>query len=85
MRGVVPDLFDLLGIIKRDERFVLVKGFKRFDRLDGIGIDDLVPDPVLPLLFLHMPYDFIHDHEFGHRCNIKTGAHLKERSDNFRI
>ena len=43
------DLVDLGVVVVGDERLVLVELLERGDVLDRVGVDDLVPDEVLPL------------------------------------
>ena len=49
MRRVLGDLLHFFVIVVGDQRLVLVEFLERLDRLDRIGVDDLVPDEVLPL------------------------------------
>ena len=72
-------------VVERDEGFVLVQRLKRLDRLDGIGVDDLVPDPFLPFLFGHIFDILVHDHELGHGCDIEAAADLEQGLDDLGI
>ena len=49
MRGVLADLLDLLEIVVGHQRLVLIELGQRLVGLDRIGVDDLVPDEILPL------------------------------------
>ena len=50
MRGVPRDLDDFFVVVVRDERLVRIELLERFVRLDRIGVDDAIPDEVLPLV-----------------------------------
>ena len=49
VRRVLADLADLREVVVRHQRLVRVQLAERLVRLDRIGVDDLVPDEVLPL------------------------------------
>jgi hypothetical protein len=50
MRSVLGDLLDLLVVVVGHQRLVAVEFLERLNRLDRVGVDDLVPDEVLTLL-----------------------------------
>ena len=49
VRRVALDLAQLLEVVVGDQRLVLVQRLQRFLGLDGVGVDDLVPDEILAL------------------------------------
>ena len=51
MGRMLFEFFEFFAVIKRDKRVVLIEGLKGFYRFDGICINDLIPNPGLPLLF----------------------------------
>jgi hypothetical protein len=57
---------------------------ERLDLLYGIGVDDLVPYPVLALLSGHVPYVLIDDHELREGRDVEAGAHPIESPDYLR-
>ena len=78
VRRVFPDLPDLLGVVVRDERLVGVELPQRAVRLDRVGVDDLVPDPVLPFLRRQVLDVFIHDPKFGHGGHVEARARIEQ-------
>ena len=60
------DLADLLQVVVGDQRLVLVQFLQRLGGLDGVGVDDLVPDPVLPLPGRQVLDVLVDDQELGH-------------------
>ena len=76
---VLLDLVDLLDVVEGHERLVLVELLEGGLRLDRVGVDDLVPDPVLPLLGRHALDVLVHGLELGHRGDVEAGALLEER------
>ena len=85
LRRVLLDFPDLLVIVVSDQRLVLVEFLQRLVGLDGIGVNDLVPDPVLPLLVRHVLDVFIDDAELRHRGHVEARAGLEQRLDDGRI
>ena len=81
LRGVLLDLLDLLVVVVGDQRLVRVQLLQRLVGLDGIGVDDLVPDPILPLLVGHVLDVLIDDAELRHRGHVETRARLVKRLD----
>ena len=50
VRRVLGDLLHLRQVVEGDERLVFVQRLQRLLRLHGVGVDDFVPDEILPLL-----------------------------------
>ncbi len=84
MRRVLPDLLDLLEVVEGDERLVLVEFRERLDGLDRVGVDDAVPDPLLPLARRHVLDVLVDELELGHRRHVETRALVEERADDRR-
>ena len=60
-------------------------GAKRLDRLDRVGVDDLVPDPLLPLLRGQVADVPVHHLELGHRGDVEARSLLEEGAHDHRI
>jgi hypothetical protein len=84
-RRVLLDLLDLLEVVVGDERLVAVELPQRAVGLDGIRVDDLVPDPGLPLLLRHLADQLVDDHELRHRGHVEAGPGLEERLHDGRV
>jgi len=85
VRGVLGDLLHLLVVVVGNQRLVAVEFAKRLDRLDRIGVDDLVPDEVLPLLgwqFGDQPVDGV---KLLHAGDVETATQLVECLDDRRV
>ena len=76
---------DFLVIVVGDQRLVLVQFLQRLVGLDGIGVNDFVPDPVLPLLVRHVLDVFMDDAELRHRGHVEARAGFEQRLDDGRI
>ena len=85
VRGVLADLADLLEVVVGHQRLVRIELAQRLVGLDRIGVDDLVPDEVLPLLGRAGPDVLVDDVELGHRGHVEAGPGLVERSDDRRV
>ncbi len=85
LRGVLLDLLDLLVVVVGHQRLVLVQLLQRFVGLDRIGVDDLVPDPVLPLLVGQVLDVLVDDPELRHRGHVEAAAGLVERLHDGRV
>ncbi len=85
MGRMVADLQDLVVVVEGDQRLVLIQRFQRVNRLYGIGVDDLVPYPVLALFWGEFPDVFVHDHELGHGCDIKAAPDIVQGLHNLGI
>jgi hypothetical protein len=81
VRGVLLDLADLLKVVVGDQRLVLVQLLERLGGLDGVGVDDLVPDPCLALAGGEVLDVLVDDEKLRHAGHVETGAHLVERLD----
>ena len=78
---MLGDLLDLFLVVIGDQRLVAVKFTQGFDRLDRIGINDFVPDEVLPLLGWQVLDQAVDRMEFLHAGNIEAAAKLIEGFD----
>ena len=85
MRRVFFDFFNFLGIVERDERLVLIQLFQRLDSLGGVGVDDFVPNPILPFLRRQMPDVLIDVLELRHGRDVETRARLIKRLYDLRV
>ena len=85
MRRVLLDLLDFLEVVVSHQRLVGIEFSKGFLGLDGIGVDDLVPDEILPFLGRHVLDVLVDDQELGHGGHVEAGAGLVQRLDDRRI
>ena len=85
VRGVLADLADLLEVVVGHQRLVAVEIAERLVGLDRVGVDDLVPDEVLPLLGRQVLDVLVDDLELGHRGHVEAGPRLVQRPDDGRI
>ena len=85
VRRVLGDLLHLLVIVVGDQRLVAVELVKGLDRLDRIGVDDLVPDEILAGLGGKFPDVFVDRVELLHAGDVETPAKLVERLHDRRI
>ena len=76
MGGVLPDLADFLQVVVRHQRLVLVQFLERLDGLDRVGVDDLVPDVILPLLGGHVLDVLVNDSNSGMDATSKLAPAL---------
>ena len=72
VRGVLANLADLLEVVVSHQRLVEVEIAERFVRLDRVGVDDLVPDEILPLLRRQVLDVLVDDLELGHRRHVEA-------------
>ena len=79
------DFPDFLKIVERDERLVLIEFAQCLHRLDGIGVNDLVPNPVLPLLRGQVLDVFVDVLKLRHRGDIEARANFVKRPHDGRI
>ena len=85
MGRVAADLQHFLLVVVGDQGLVLVQLLERFDRLDRVGIDDSIPDVILPLLGRQMGDLFVNGQEFGDAGHVEAGTQVIERLDDSRI
>ena len=85
VRGVLLDLLDLLQVVEGDQGPVAIELAERLVGLDRVGVDDLVPDPLLPLLVRHLLDELVDDHELGEGGHVEARPALEERLDDGRI
>ena len=78
--GVLLDLSDFLPVVEGDQRLVLVQLLQRFGGLGRVGVDDLVPDPILPRPGGQVLDVLVDDHELRHRGDVEASALLVERA-----
>ena len=76
VRRVALDLAQFVGVVVGQQRLVFVQRLERFLGLDGVGVDDLVPDEVLALLGRKVLDVLMHQQEFGQRGHVEAGARL---------
>ena len=84
VRRVFPDLADFVDVVVGHEGLVGVELAQRLVGLDRIGVDDLVPDPVLPLRSgqaLDVPVD---DAKLRQRSDVEARARVEEGLDDLR-
>jgi hypothetical protein len=81
VRRVLLDLADLGQVVVGDERLVRIQLGEGAIVLHRVGVDDLVPDEVLPLLGWPVFDVFVDDVEFRHGRHIEAGARTKQRVD----
>ena len=84
MGRVALDFAQLVGVVVGEERLVLVERLQRFLGLDGVGVDDLVPDEILLLLGRQVLDVLVDQQELGQRGHIEAGAGLVQRPDDLR-
>ena len=72
-------------VVVGHQRLVRVEFLQRLVRLDGVGVDDLVPDEVLPRLGRQRLDVLVDDKELGHRGHVEAGPGLVERLDDRRV
>ena len=82
--GELLDFSQLVYVVIRDERFVLVECLKRFFWLGGIGVDDFVPDEILLLFGREMPDVIVNEHKLWQRRDVETRSSLVKRAHDFR-
>ena len=85
VRRVLGDLLHLLVVVIGDEGAVLVELAERLRRLDRVGVDDLVPDEVLPGLLREMLDELMDGVEFLHARHVEAATGLVEGLDDRRI
>lgn len=85
MRCVLSNFFDLFLIVVGDERLVAIEFTESLDWLDGIGVDDLVPDEVLAVFCWQVLDELVDRVELLHAGNIKAAAQVVEGFNNGRI
>ena len=78
VRRVLGDLLHFLVVVVGHQRLVAVEFAERLDRLDRIGIDDLVPDEVLPLLRGQLLDVLVDRVEFLHARHVEAAAEFVE-------
>ena len=79
MRRMLGDLFDLFVVVVGHQRLVAVKFLQRLDRLDRVGVDDLVPDEVLPLLRRQLGDVLVNRVKLLHARHVEAAAEFVER------
>ena len=85
MRGMALDLAHLGQVVVGDQRLVGIQLGQGAVVLDRVGVDDLVPDPILSLLGRHGPDVLVHDHELGHGGHVEAGARLEQGAHDPRV
>ena len=79
------DFLQLVGVVERHQRLVLIEGLQRFAGLGRIGVNDFVPDEIL-LLLGGQPLDvLVHQPEFRQRRHVEAGPDLVEAAHDGRI
>ena len=79
------NLGDLRHVVVGHQRLVGIEFLQGLVRLDGVGVDDLVPDEVLPRLGRQRLDVLVDDEELGHRGHVEAGPGLVERLDDRRV
>ena len=82
---VAADLVDFIDVVVSHQRLVLVQVLQRLLVLDRIGVDDLVPDVILPLFFRQRPDKLVDDIELRQGGHVEAAAGLVERLDDRRV
>ena len=78
---VLLDLVELGDVVECDQRLVLIEFLQRFDRLDRVRVDDLVPDPRQSLLLRQVRDVLVDVQELRHRRDVERGTLLIERAN----
>ena len=81
VRGVLLDLANLFQVVVGHQRLVLVQLLQRLGGLDRVGVDDLVPDVVLPPPAREVADVLVDDQELGHAGHVKAGPDVVKRLD----
>jgi len=68
-------------VVVGDQRFVRVQLLQCLVGLDRVGVDDLVPNPGLPLFVRHVLDVFMDDVEFRHRGHVEARTGIEQRLD----
>ena len=84
VRRVPGDLDHFFIVVVGDERLVRIELLERLGRLDGIGVDDAIPDEVLSLLLRQVLDVLVDGQELGHAGDVETRTRLVERPHDLR-
>ena len=79
VRRVLRDFLDLFVIVVGHQRLVAVELLQRLHRLDRVGVDDLVPDEILPLLGRQLGDVLVDGVKLLHARHVEAAAELVER------
>ena len=82
---MLGDLLDFLVVVVCDERLVAIEFLQRLNRLDRIGINNPIPDEILPFLGGQFLDQFVDCVKLLHACHIKTAAEVVESFHNLRV
>src|SRR5262249_48482745 len=66
-------------VVVGDQRLVLIQLLERLDRLDRVGVDDAIPNEVLPLLRRQVLNLLVHDQKLSHAGDVEAGPHVVKR------
>ena len=84
-RSMLRNLFHFLDVVVGHQRAILIELVEGLDRLDRVGVDDLVPDEVLPFLGGELPDELVDGVKLLHARHVEAAAEFVEGLDDRRI